>query len=173
MSNSLQSYELYSPWNFLGQNTGVGSCCLLQGIFPTQGSNPGLPHWDGFFISWATSKALLYGTGNYSQYLSITCQFSSVQLLSRVQLFATPWLAACQASLSNTNSLGSLRLNVHWVSDAIQPSHPPLSSSLPAPNPSQHQGLFQWVNSSHEVAKVLEFQPQHQSFQWTPRTDLL
>jgi len=63
--------------------------------------------------------------------------------------------------------------HVHRVSDAIQPSHPLLSPSPPAPNPSQHQGLFQWVNSSHEVAKVLEFQPQHQSFQWTPRTDLL
>ena len=49
---------------------------------------------------------------------------------------------------------------VHWVGDAIQPSHP-LSSPSPAPNPSQHQGLFQWVNSLHEVAKVLEFQLQH------------
>ena len=63
--------------------------------------------------------------------------------------------------------------HVHWVGDAIQPSHPLSSPSPPAPNPSQHQGLFQWVNSSHEVAKVLEFQLQHQSFQWTPRTDLL
>ena len=62
---------------------------------------------------------------------------------------------------------------VHWVGDAIQPSHPLSSPSPPAPNPSQHQGLFQWVNSSHEVAKVLELQSQHQSFQWTPRTDLL
>ena len=62
--------------------------------------------------------------------------------------------------------------HIHWVGDAIQPSHS-LSSSSPAPNPSQHQGLFQWVNSSHQVAKVLEFQLQHQSFQWTPRTDLL
>ena len=44
MSNSLQPRELYTPWNFLGQNTEVGSCSLLQGIFPTQGSNPGLPH---------------------------------------------------------------------------------------------------------------------------------
>ena len=52
-------------------------------------------------------------------------------------------------------------------------SHPLLSPSPPAPNPSQHQGLFQQVNSSHQVAKVLEFQLQHQSFQWTPRTDLL
>ena len=63
--------------------------------------------------------------------------------------------------------------HVHCVRDAIQPSHPRSSPSPPAPNPSQHQGLFQWVNSSHEVAKVLEFQLQHQSFQWTPRTDLL
>ena len=63
--------------------------------------------------------------------------------------------------------------HVHRVSDAIQPSHPLSSPSPPAPNPSQHQSLFQWVNSSHEVAKVLEFQLQHQSFQWTPRTDLL
>ena len=63
--------------------------------------------------------------------------------------------------------------HAHWVSDAIQPSHPLSSPSPPAPNPPQHQGLFQWVNSSHEVAKVLELQLQHQSFQWTPRTYLL
>ena len=49
----------------------------------------------------------------------------------------------------------------------------PTKVPLPAPNSSQHQSLFQWVNSLHEVAKELEFQPQHQSFQWTPRTDLL
>ena len=55
---------------------------------------------------------------------------------------------------------------------SVLPSHP-LSSPSPAPNPSQHQGLFQWVSSLHEVAKVLEFQLQHQSFLWTPRTDLL
>ena len=62
--------------------------------------------------------------------------------------------------------------HVHWVGDAIQPSHP-LSPPSPAPNLSQYQGLFQWVSSSHQVAKALEFQLQHQSFQWTPRTDLL
>ena len=54
--------------------------------------------------------------------------------------------------------------HVHWVGDAIQPSHPLSSPSPPAPNPTQHQSLFQWVNSSHEVTKVLEFQLQHQSF---------
>ena len=58
--------------------------------------------------------------------------------------------------------------HVHRVSDAIQPSHPLLSPSPPALNLSQHQGLFQWVSSSHQVAKVLEFQLQHQSFQWSP-----
>ena len=56
--------------------------------------------------------------------------------------------------------------HVHWVSDAIQPSHPLLSPSPPAFDLSQHQALFQGVSSSHQVAKVLEFQLQHQSFQW-------
>ena len=60
--------------------------------------------------------------------------------------------------------------HAHRVSDAIQPSHPLLSPS-PAFNLSQHQGLFQSVSSSHQVAKVLEFQLQHQSFQWIFRTD--
>ena len=58
--------------------------------------------------------------------------------------------------------------HVHWVSDAIQPSHPLLSPSPPAFNLSQHQSLFQWVSSSHQVTKVLELQLQlqHESFQW-------
>jgi len=62
---------------------------------------------------------------------------------------------------------------VHQVRDAIQPSHPLLSLSPSALNLSQNQGFFKWASSSHEVAKVLEFQLQHLSFQWTPRTDLL
>ena len=63
--------------------------------------------------------------------------------------------------------------HVHWVSDASQPSLPLSSPSPPAFNLSQHQGLFQGVSSSHQVAKVLEFQLQHQSFQWIFRTDFL
>ena len=63
--------------------------------------------------------------------------------------------------------------HVHWVGDAIQPSHPLLSPSPPALNLSQHQGLFKWASFSQQVAKLLEFQLQHQSFQRTPRTDLL
>ena len=62
--------------------------------------------------------------------------------------------------------------HVRRVGDAIQPSHPLLSPSPSAPNPSQHQSLFQWVSSSYEVAKVLKFQLQHHSFQRNPRVDL-
>ena len=60
--------------------------------------------------------------------------------------------------------------HVHWVGDAIQPSHP-LSPPSPALNLSQHQGLFQCVGSSHQVTKVLEFQLQRQSFRWIFRVD--
>ena len=63
--------------------------------------------------------------------------------------------------------------HAHWVGDAIQPSHPLSSPAPPAFILSQHQGLFQWVSSPHQVAKVLEFQLQHQSFQWIFRTDFL
>ena len=89
---------------------------------------------------------------------------SSVQLLSHVQLFATPWTASQQASLSITNSPSLLKTHVHRVGNARQPSHP-LSSPSPVFNLSQHQGLFQRVSSWHQVDKVLEFQLQHQSFQ--------
>ena len=67
----------------------------------------------------------------------------------------------------------SIQTHVHWVGDAIQPSHPLSSPSPPTFNLSQHQGLFQWVSSSYQVAEVLEFQLQHQSFQWIFRTDFL
>jgi len=65
------------------------------------------------------------------------------------------------------------QIHVHWVGDAIQPPHPLSSPSPPTFNHSQHQGLFQWVSSSHQVPKVLKFQLQHQSFQWIFRTDFL
>ena len=101
-------------------------------------------------------------------------KFSSVQSLSRVWLFATSWTAARQASLSITNSRSLLRL---MSIESVRPSnrlilcHPLLSP--PTFNLSQHQGLFQCIGSSHHVAKVLEFQLQHQSFQWIFRTDFL
>ena len=66
----------------------------------------------------------------------------------------------------------STQTHVHWVGDSIQPSHPLSSPSPPTLNLAQNQGLFQWVSTSHQLAKALEFQLQHQSFQWTSRTDL-
>ena len=85
--------------------------------------------------------------------LKLINRFSSVQSLSRVQLCdpmnrSTPGLPVHHQLLEFTQT------HVHQVSDAIQPSHPLSSPSPPAPNPSQHQSLSQWVNSSHEVAKV-------------------
>ena len=96
-------------------------------------------------------------------------RISSVQLLSCIQLFANPWTAARQDS----QHLEVTQTHVHWVGDDIQPSHPLWSPIPPVFNPSQQQGLFKWVCSSHQVAKGLEFQLQHQSFQWILRTDFL
>ena len=108
-----------------------------------------------------------------SPFGSVSVQFSSVQF-SRSVLSDSLWPHESQYTRSPCPSLtpgvypNSCPLS-RWC-------HPAISSSVvpsPTPNPSQHQGLFQWVNFSHQVAKVLEFQLQHQSFQWTPRTDLL
>ena len=99
-------------------------------------------------------------------------QFSSLQWLSCVWLFATPWTATRKPPCpSPTPGVDSNSCPLSWwchstISSSVVPSPPAL-------NLSQHQGLFKWVSSSHQVAKVLEFQLQHQSFQWTPRTDLL
>ena len=98
--------------------------------------------------------------------------FSSVQSLSCVRLCdpvnqSTPGLPVHHQLPEST------QIHVHYFGDAIQPSHPLSSPSPPALNLSQHQGLFKWVSSSHQAAKVLECQLQHQSFQWTPRTELL
>ena len=154
-------HGLYSPWNSPGPNTGVGSCSLLQGIFPTQRSNTGLPH---SLLAEPPGKPKNTGVGSVS----------SAQLLSHVRLFATPWIAACQASCPSPHQLPEFtQTHVHWVDGAIQPSHPLSSPSFPAFNLSQHQGLFKWVSSPRQVAKVLEFQLQHHSFQWTLRTDIL
>ena len=100
-----------------------------------------------------------------------TCQ--SVQSLSRVLLFATPWSTARQASLSITNSQTSPKLiSIELVmpSNYLILCHPLLLLSSMFPS---IRGLFKWVSSLHQVDKVLELQLQHQSFQWTPRTDLL
>ena len=101
----------------------------------------------------------------------------SVQLLSHVWIL-TPW-SKCDPMDCSTPGfpvhhqlLELAQTHVHRVGDAIQPSHP-LSSPSPTFNLSQHQGLFQGVSSSHQVAKVLELQLQHQSFQWRMRWEIV
>ena len=92
----------------------------------------------------------------------------AVQLLSCVRLFVTPWTAASQVSLSFTISQScSNSCPLSWW------CHTAISSFVVPFNLFQHQVLFQWVSSSHQVAKVLELQLQHQSFQWIFRTDFL
>src|SRR5574341_1416016 len=100
-----------------------------------------------------------------------TSQFSSVT--QSCQTFCDPVNRSTPGLPVHHQLPEFTQTHVHLVSDAIQPSHPLSSPSPPAPNPSQHQSLFQSVNSLHEVAKVLEFQPQHHSFQRNPRADLL
>ena len=95
---------------------------------------------------------------------NMTYKFSSLQSLSCVRL-CDPMDCITPGLLVHYQLLGLTRTHVHGVNDAIQSSHP-LSSPSPTFNLSEHQGLFQWVSSSHQVAKVLEFQLQHQSFQW-------
>ena len=89
--------------------------------------------------------------------------FAAIQLLSHVWLFfVTPWTTAHQHTIFH-HLPEFVQTHVHWVSESIQPPHP-LSSPSPALDLSQHQGLFQWVDPLHQVAKVLELQLQHQSF---------
>ena len=100
----------------------------------------------------------------------LTNQFSSV-----AQLCPTLWDpmdCSMPGFLAHHQFPEHTQTHDHRLGDAIQPSHP-LSPSPPAFNLSQHQGLFKWVSSLHQVTKVLEFQLQHQSFQWIFRTNLL
>ena len=102
---------------------------------------------------------------------SLHCMwFRSVQLFSHVQVFAT---CSTPGFPVHHQILELAQIHVHQVSDAIRPSCPLSSPSPPVLNLSQHQGLLQWDSSSHQVAKILEFQLQHQSFQWIFRTDFL
>ena len=107
--------------------------------------------------------------------LTSICQgmrLSSAQSLSRVRLLRPHGFST--ADLPIHHQLQDFtQTHVHWVCDAIQPSHPLLIPSLPIFNLSQHQGRFEWGSSSHQVAKVVEFQLQHQSFHQIFRTDCL
>ena len=90
-------------------------------------------------------------------------QFSSVSQSCLTS--AIPWTAAYQASVHHQVPKFT-QTHVHWVHDTIKSSHPLSFPSPPALNLSQHKGLFKWVSSSPQMTRVLEFQLQHQSFQW-------
>ena len=119
---------------------------------------PVLGMW--YVLTWFSHKAMKLGITFFWRCHTSSVQFSSVaqSTLCDPMNCSTPGLPVHHQLLEFTQT------HVHRVGDAIQPSHPLSSPSPPAPNPSQHHGLFKWVNSLHEVDKVLEFQLQHQSF---------
>ena len=100
-------------------------------------------------------------------------QFSSAQSLSHVRLLCDPMNRSTPGLPVHHQLPESTQTHVYWVSDGIQPFHPLLSPSSLALNLSQHQGLFKWVSSLYQMPKVLDFQLQYQSYQRTPRADLL
>ena len=139
------------------------------GDVPNPGLNLGLLHYR-CILYWATREALcmcIYVIGIFIFSFRFFPHISSVQSLGHVQLFVIPWTAAFQGSLSITNSQNLLKL---MSIESVMPSNHLILCCplllLPSIFP-QHQGLFQWVSSSHQVAKLLEFQLQHQSL----RTD--
>ena len=140
----LQLTRLLRPWDFPGKNTGVGCHCLL--------------HY------------CLYHLPIYLK-LSASVQFSYSVMADSLQPHdcSTPAFPVHH----KLPAFAQTHVQGHQVSDAIQPSHPLSSPSLTAFYLSQHQGLFNWVSSLHQVAKGLEFQLQHQSLQWIIRTDFL
>ena len=146
-------------WDSLGKNTVLSCHALSRGS--SQPRDQTQSHIAGrFFTVWATKEA-------HRKVDQIRSVAQLCPTLCDPMNRSTPGLPVHHQLPEFT------QIHVHRVSNAIQLSHPLSSPSLPALNPSQHQGLFQWVSSLHEVAKVLEFQLQHQFFQWTPSTDLL
>ena len=168
----------------------------LHPVFPQVSSPLFINISPGFFVN-ATQTSILasykYSTGYYNLCMHIWLPYLTISILGRnfdlllelrdaviIQFSCPVGPTVCNAMNHSTPGLPVhhqlpefTQTHVHLVGDAIQPSHPPSSPFLPAFKLSQHQDLFKWVSSLHQVAKVLEFQLQHQSFQRTPRTDFL
>ena len=139
-------------------------CPLACGIFLDQKSNPSSPAFTGRFLTPGPP-----GKSTVSQSVS---QFSCSVVSNSLWPHGLPWGGTPGLSVHH-QFLEFTQTHVHQVRDAIQLSHLLSSPSPPVFNLSQHQGLFQWVISLHQVTKVLELQLQHQSFQWIFRTDFL
>ena len=172
----LTAYMLVSEYNYI-------YVCLLEREMATYSTFlPGGSHgWrnlegcslcrhkglDTTIATWAHTRICLYAYDLAWKHAQFSSVAQSCPTLCDPMDRSKPGLPVHHQLLEFTQT------HVHWVSDAIQPSHPLSSTSPPAFNLSQYQGLFKWVSSSHQMAKVLEFQLQHQSFQWTLRTDIL
>ena len=152
---------MYSIWIlYLNRYIRVKLCCMHSVLWWRNNKN-----WWWKFITSLTpsppsSSSTIYSERFWLDTLSSSTMYWNVQFSSVAQLCLT----LCDPMNRSTPGLPVhhhlpefTQTHVHRVGDAIQPSHPLSSPSPPAPNLSQHQGLFQWVNSSHEVAKVLEF----------------
>ena len=153
LSHGLQPANLLCPWGFSRQGQGSGLPYPPPGDLPNPGIELRSPALQVETLSSEPSGNLYYK--------NFIITFSSSWSLSHVQLFATPWTAAHQASLSITNSRSLLTLMSVMPSNHLILCRPLLL--LPSTFPSIR--VFSNVNSSHQVAKVLEFQLQHQSFQ--------
>ena len=147
-----------------------------------------MEQWTGSKLGKEYNNAVYCHPADLTSMQSISCEmlgfmkhklesrFSSVQFSSVTQSCPTlcnPRDCSTPGFPVHHQLLELAQTHVHRVGDVIQPSYPLSSPFPPAFNLSQHQGLFKWVSSSHQVAKVLEFQLQHQSFQWIFRIDFL
>ena len=140
--------SLFCLWVSPGKNTTVGCHLLLQGDLPDPGIKPGSPALQANSLpkSEPLGKPMVRTVSQFNS-VAESCP-TLCYLINR----STPGLPVHHRLPEFTKT------HVHRVSDAIQPSHPLPSPSPLAPNPSHHRSLFQWVNSLHEVAKLLEFQ---------------
>ena len=155
--DGLQSMEVQRVWHNWEPNT-----CTFFHIWLVTTAEPQKKHFFLSHIQASQAAAVL--------------QISLIQFRSFTQFFPTlcnPMDHSTPVFSVQHQSPEPAQTHVHQISDVIQPSHPLSSPSPPTFNLSQHQGLFKWVSSLYQVAKILELQLQHQSFQWIFRTDFL
>ena len=150
------------------------SRCYIQYVSKSERPSSGHGTGKGQSLSEFPKRVALKNVLSIRQSHSSPMPVSSVQFSHSVMSSSLRPLDCSTPGFPVLHQLPDLtQTHIHRVGDAIQPSHPLSSPSPPAFNIFQHQGLFIWVSSSHQGAKVLEFQLQHQSFQWILRIDLL
>ena len=156
-----------SLWIYMAVQVGPSEALVLN-------REPGtawFEEWLRFLSSIPQTTCLRNGKRIHTE---VHCTYGSVQFSRSVILTLCDPMDCSMPGFPVHHQLPEFtQTHVHWVGDAIQPSHPLSSPFPPAFNLSQHQGLFQWVSSSHLVAKVLGLQLQHQSFQWIFRDAFL